>query len=241
MDVPRPNVLFENTTPTAMPIQKAITNLLVQNSVTVVVVEVEFRKMSSAPYHEFLVFKVEDSRYSPTAIIVVDRYVGDITDEELWRCAIPADSDEPELKYTSLGRLTFVNVPSELYVKEHREGSFVCKKFSTRKPTLTVAELLILIHAVYQQNHSYHLLQHQCYWFVDVLYNAAKEKCGAWVTADQRIKDIGLATKQYTKPLKEEREAKQKAEAAAQRADEEIKQLKRLRQISEANNASSGR
>ncbi|KAF8509638.1 hypothetical protein JB92DRAFT_2945463 [Gautieria morchelliformis] len=245
----KPHVLFENTSLTEMPIQAAIINPVVQNSVNVVVAEVQFRKMPSAPFHEFLIFKVEDSTDSRTGTIAVDRYVGNVTDDELWRRTNPDDNDDPELTYSTtppdaypentiidrapstagpgllslsstaassssiaasiaassaasnaaseqsmagsmklassvipdkpaLDRLTFVNLPSEVYVKENRAGSFVCKKFTPKKPTLTVAELLVLIHAVHEQNRSYHLLQHQCYWFADVLYHVAKERCG---------------------------------------------------------------
>ncbi|KAF8479894.1 hypothetical protein JB92DRAFT_1779966 [Gautieria morchelliformis] len=78
----------------------------------------------------------------------------------------------------ALDRLTFVNLPIERYVKENRKGSFVCKRFTGGTRRLTVAELLILVHAVHQQNRSYHLLQYQCYWFAEVLYNAAMERCG---------------------------------------------------------------
>ncbi|KAF8468556.1 hypothetical protein JB92DRAFT_1997472 [Gautieria morchelliformis] len=206
--------------------------------------------MPSAPFHEFLIFKVEDSTDFRTGTIAVDRYVGEVSDDELWRRAIPADSDDPELTYLTtppstyrentiidrpppsvagqgllslssaaassssiaasiaassaasnaaseqsmagsmklassvipdkpaLDRLTFVNLPIERYAKEYRKGSFVCKRFTGGTRRLTVAELLILVHAVHQQNRSYHLLQYQCYWFAEVLYNAAMERCG---------------------------------------------------------------
>ncbi|KAF8513600.1 hypothetical protein JB92DRAFT_209989 [Gautieria morchelliformis] len=246
----RPPVLFNNDTPTPLTIQAAMLHPLLPNEVNVAVVEVQFRKMSSRPYHEFLIFKVEDPHYFHAGIIVVDRYVGEVSDDELWRRAIPADSDDPELTYLTtppstyrentiidrpppsvagqgllslssaaassssiaasvaassaasnaaseqsmagsmklassvipdkpaLDRLTFVNLPIERYVKENRKGSFVCKRFTGGTRRLTVAELLILVHAVHQQNRSYHLLQYQCYWFADVLYNAAMERCG---------------------------------------------------------------
>jgi hypothetical protein len=41
-----------------------------------------------------------------------------------------------------------------------------------------VAELLVLVHTTHQHRISYALLQHQSYWFADVIYNAAKKRCG---------------------------------------------------------------
>ncbi|KAF8508981.1 hypothetical protein JB92DRAFT_2949521 [Gautieria morchelliformis] len=304
-DVPRPTFLFGATSvPIFLTAREGVTNPIVHNTVHVVVVEVEFRKMPSAPFHEFLVFKVEGSRSFQNAIIIVDRFVaGTVTDEELWAHAIHADTDEPELKYVasppaayrqdtiidrpasllgqspilvhdspSEGILTFINAPNHFYMKRFRKGSFVCRKFRPWNPTFTVAELLTLSHAVHHQNRSYHLLQHQCYWFADVLYNAAKERCGkvyetilkprmspgdfgivqvirhrpethsdvlqrhkeAWVTAEQRIKDIDI----YRRACKEAREAMRKvaplraeaeargAEAEAQRAEAEAQRAK---------------
>ncbi|KAF8510048.1 hypothetical protein JB92DRAFT_465290 [Gautieria morchelliformis] len=90
----------------------------------------------------------------------------------------------------ALDRLTFVNLPIERYVKANRKGSFVCKRFTGGTRRLTVAELLILVHAVHQQNRSYHLLQYQCYWFAEVLYNAAMERCGQ---VDERIRKSAMS------------------------------------------------
>ena len=85
-----------------MPVQNASTNRRVQEEVRTFVVLVEFWKMPSAPFHEFVVFHVEGPdphRYK--ALIVVDRYVGDVSNEILQGHGIPEVTHPSELAYVT--------------------------------------------------------------------------------------------------------------------------------------------
>ncbi|KAF8490764.1 hypothetical protein JB92DRAFT_3007890 [Gautieria morchelliformis] len=303
----RPPVLFDNDTPSPLTIQAAMFHPLLPNEVNVAVVEVEFRKMSSRPYHEFLIFKVEDPHYFRAGIIVVDRYVGEIFDHppsthrentiidrappsvagpgllSLSSAAASSSSIAASIAASSaasnaaseqsmavipdkpaLDRLTFVNLPIERYAKEHRKGSFVCKRFRGGPRRLTVAELLILVHAVHQQNRSYHLLQYQCYWFADrcgqtvmspgnfgivqVIRHRSSTHREAWVIAEQRIKDLAVVSFDFvllcvrlSEGQVTKQEGRRKAEAVAQnqararqKAEADAENEARARQKAEA-------
>ncbi|KAF8510086.1 hypothetical protein JB92DRAFT_3119264 [Gautieria morchelliformis] len=235
-------------------------NALVQYSVNVVV-EVEFRKMPSAPYHEFFIFKVEDPRYSPAGIVVIDRYVGEVTEEELWCRAIPADSDEPELRYVAppppaaYQKDTITSVAGPGLLSLSSASSIAASSAASNAASeLSMAASMKLASSVIPDKPA---LDRLVFLNVPSEYYVKKHREGSfrheevWVTANQRLKDIGL----YNQSLQEAIEAKQKeaqatrkAEAdaqnegrARQKVEEEIKQLKRPLQISEANSASSRR
>ena len=103
MDDHTPPLLFDSKTLVRMPVQTAPTNRRVQEEVRTFVVLVEFRKMPSTPFHEFVVFHVEgpDSRRHK-ALITVDRYVGDVSNEILQGHGIPENTHPPELEYVNL-------------------------------------------------------------------------------------------------------------------------------------------
>lgn len=107
-----PSILFGNSrTHLELLVEEAI-NSKVQNEIDVSVVRVEFYKMDQPPYHEFIVFTVEEHRPRRSrAIIVVDRYVGEEIPVEVVQEECVAENvaecvaeDPPELKYTGTSR-----------------------------------------------------------------------------------------------------------------------------------------
>ena len=86
-----------------MPVQTAPTNRRVQEEVRTFVVLVEYRKMPSAPFHEFVVFHVDGpGPRRDKALITVDRYVGDVSNEILQGNGISEDTHPSELEYVNL-------------------------------------------------------------------------------------------------------------------------------------------
>ena len=105
MDDITPSVLLSTGLGLGLPIQEAMmTNG--PAAIEVSVTSIEFRKMDAAPYHEFVVFTVEEDCPRQTkAIIIVDRFVGEnVPREWLQDELIPADSDPAELMYSPNGR-----------------------------------------------------------------------------------------------------------------------------------------
>ena len=93
MDDHTPPLLFDSNSLVRIPVKNTSTNLRVQEEVRTFVVLVEFRKMPSAPFHEFSVFYVDGPgprRYK--ALIIVDRYVGDVSNDILQGHGIPEDT-----------------------------------------------------------------------------------------------------------------------------------------------------
>ena len=112
MENNNPSILFGNSRKKLELLVEEAINSKVQNEVDVSVVRVEFHKMDQSPYHEFIVFTVEE--HSPRrsrAIIVVDRYVGEEVPVEVVQEECMAENvaecvaeDPPELKYTGITR-----------------------------------------------------------------------------------------------------------------------------------------
>ena len=105
MDDITTSVLLTTGLGLGLPIQEAIlTNGAA--AIEVSVTSIEFRKMDAAPYHEFIVFTVEEDCPRRTqAIIIVDRFVDEnVPMEWLQDEHIPADSDPAELMYSPNSR-----------------------------------------------------------------------------------------------------------------------------------------
>ena len=104
MDI-TPSILLSTGLGLGLPIQEAMmTNG--PAAIEVSVTSIEFRKMDEPPYHEFVVFTVEEDCPRRTqAIIIVDRFVGEnVPMEWLEDEHIPADSDPAELMYSPNSR-----------------------------------------------------------------------------------------------------------------------------------------
>lgn len=95
-----PSVLPRAGLTLGMPIQEAVMTRA-KYAVDVSVIVVEFHKMDQPPYHEFMVFTVEeDGPRRRRATIAVDRYVGDdVPMEWLKNEHIPIDTRPADLMY----------------------------------------------------------------------------------------------------------------------------------------------
>ena len=96
-----PRILFGTRTMVEMPVQEAITSCA-QYELNVYVVEVEYHKMPQEPYHEFIVFKVEEnSPRGSKATIVVDRFIGNLRAEQQMQETRPEVHITPEIMVDS--------------------------------------------------------------------------------------------------------------------------------------------
>ena len=94
-----PNMLLSIGLAIGMSIEKAVNSKLkLADNVSIILVE--FFKMDKPPYHEFIVFTVEeDGPRRSSATIVVDRFVGEVSTELLQDGPSLRDAGIPELMY----------------------------------------------------------------------------------------------------------------------------------------------